>query len=249
MGLQLCLRQTLRQGLNHSQKLELKQLIMLSQELKHPAIPETRRGMKGMIKAHALLQKRGACGVLIGGLVEKIWNRRRKKSHLEEHKDVDVLVLDGHFALKKKFEGGIDWWLPEMRRRILRSDAATGWGNEERIFVNGNGIMLNFSAEKFFDLAPGLYIPRPHWVIDMRVFETEAKIDHERVKVEFEGDVYEGFCRKIGERMGDCIPKFILDSFRGFILSERYEDDRRKIDSVELIKFSFMDIVELSRSQ
>ena len=113
-----------RHYLSHAQKLGLKQLLLLEQKLKHPEYPNAARGLCGMQIAHQILQEREAPGVLIGGLSEAVWSQRRKEEDLYKHKDVDVMVLDDVDI--GKFEGGVDWWLPERGKITLKSSYGSG---------------------------------------------------------------------------------------------------------------------------
>ena len=115
MGLRLKLSIDYDQRMTLKQRSTLKQLINLKQSLTDPIIPNTARGLEGMLSAHKILQSKKCAGVLIGGLSEAIWNQRRTKEQLSLHKDVDVLVL-GDFNYESCFEGGIDWWNPNEER-------------------------------------------------------------------------------------------------------------------------------------
>ncbi|MEK6862006.1 MAG: hypothetical protein AABY07_08635, partial [Nanoarchaeota archaeon] len=119
-SLRLGLRHDLR--LNHDQKLQLKNLLLLEQRLRHPGYPETVRGLDGLKVAHEILGKSEATGILIGGLAEKVWNRNTKAEDLDKHKDVDVMVLDDHFYQDKDFEGGVDWWTPKEAELEITDD-------------------------------------------------------------------------------------------------------------------------------
>lgn len=224
-----------RHYLSHAQKLGLKQLLKLELKLKHPEYPNAVRGLEGMQTAHQILQEREASGVLIGGLSEAVWNQRRKEGDLYNHKDVDVMVLDDVDV--GKFEGGVDWWLPEQGKITLKSDYGRVEGVDKQWYANGNGAVLSFGAKKQNQLAPGLYIPDSEWVIDMREAEAEANIDYGRVDVEFDGDVFEKFRAHIGKRVKTRLPKFIAEAFRGYVLSPHYETDSSKTYAVELERF------------
>tara|TARA_Y100000031_G_C8164741_1_gene358742 strand:+ start:216 stop:1004 length:789 start_codon:yes stop_codon:yes gene_type:complete len=235
MGLGHYQRLEQRHYLSHAQKLGLKQLLKLELKLKHPEYPNAVKGLEGMQIAHQILQEREASGVLIGGLSEAVWNQRRKEEDLYKHKDVDVLVLDD--AEVDKFEGGVDWWLPERGKITLKSDYGSVEGVDKQWYVNGNGVVLSFGAQKHDQLPPGLYIPDSEWVIDMREAEAEAHIDYGRVDVEFDGDVFEKFRAHIEKRVKTRLPKFIREAFQGYVLSPHYESDDSKVYAVGLERF------------
>lgn len=237
-----------RHYLRHAQKLGLKQLFLLEQKLRHPEYPNAVKGLKGMQTAHQILQKREASGVLIGGLSEAVWNQRRKEDDLDKHKDVDVLVLDDTDI--GRFEGGVDWWLPERGKISFKSSYGTVEGYEEQWYVNGNGVVLSFGAHKcdhtglvlpygtqLDQISPGLYIPDSKWVINMREAEAEAHIDYGRVDVTFDDDVFEKFRAHIRKRVKTKLPGFIAQEFRGYILSPHYESDNSKVYAVRVKKF------------
>jgi hypothetical protein len=159
-----------------SQKLGLKQLISLRQELVSPVPMDMAKGLEGMNQAHEILQKKEASGVLIGGLSEAVWNQRRKPEELSDHNDVDVLVIDD--VKIEKFEGAIDWWLPEEGMIKTSSAYSSSSTMFQKWYVNGNGVVLSFGAQKRYSLQPGLYIPDYDWVIEMREAEGRASIDY-----------------------------------------------------------------------
>ena len=71
----MCLYQGLeqRQYLDHAQKLELKQLLLLEQRLKDPVDrSDVTHGLDGMLIAHQILKGYEASGLLIGGLSEAV---------------------------------------------------------------------------------------------------------------------------------------------------------------------------------
>ena len=223
-----------RPYLSHAQKLGLNQLLLLEQKLKHPEYPNAVKGLEGMQTAHKILQEREASGVLIGGLSEAVWNQRRKEEDLYKHKDVDVLVLDD--VELEKFGGGVDWWLPKRGKITLKSSYGSSKGVDKQWYVNGNGVVLSFGAQKHDQLPPGLYIPDSEWVIDMKEAEAEANIDYGRVDVEFDDKVFEKFRAHIGKRVKTRLPKFIRDAFQGYVLSPHYESDGGKVYAVGLEK-------------
>ena len=75
------------QRLSLLQRQELQTLLQLQQSLKHPELPEARRGLEGLKTAHQILQKRRLTGILIGGCAEAMWARRKEET-LETHKDI-----------------------------------------------------------------------------------------------------------------------------------------------------------------
>lgn len=226
------------QRLSHDQKLGLKHLLLLEQKLRHPDIPNTSKGLEGMQIAHEILRTREAVGILIGGLAEAVWNQRRKPEDLLKHKDVDVAVLDDTFELSEKFEGGIDWWMPQDGKITIASDGSRVEGVQKRWYQNGNGVVLSFGINKnSTTLEPGLYIPDSKWVVDMREYEADAHVDYGRISAEFDFDVFQKFRDKVRKRVKTCLPKFVREAFRDYILSWDYESDGEKIDAVTLDRF------------
>ena len=224
------------------QKLALKQLLLLELKLKHPEYPNAAKGLEGMQTAHEILQEKEASGVLIGGLSEAVWNKRRKEEDLYKHKDVDVMVLDDIDV--DKFEGGVDWWLPEQGKITIKSDNGISIrGFDKQWYANGNGAVLSFGAKKQNQLAPGLYIPDSEWVISMREAEAEANIDYDRVDVEFDEDVFEKFRSHIAKRVKTRLAKFVAEAFKGYVLSPHYETDSGKTYAVELERFDLQTLV------
>lgn len=242
MRLSLVPRLEQRVRLNLNQKLGLKHLLLLEQKLRHPDIPNVLKGLEGMKVAHQILQTRGAVGVLIGGLSEAVWDQRRKPEDLLTHKDVDVAVLDDDFELTEKFEGGIDWWMPKTGKVRMVSDISIVEGVEKKWYENGNGLVLSFGINKNFELKPGLYIPDPYWIEDMRVFEVDARVDYGRISVEIDEDVFQRFRMEIRKRVKSCLPRFIREEFEGYILTS-WEG----WGGVELVEFDLETIAEINR--
>ncbi|MFA6536902.1 MAG: hypothetical protein WCT18_00710 [Patescibacteria group bacterium] len=238
-----------RQVLTHAQKLQLKQLLLLEQKLKHAEFPYPVKGLEGMLIAHEVLQERGAVGVLIGGLAEAVWNQRRKPQDLENHKDVDVAVLDDHFQLDGKFERGVDWWIPQSGKITLRYEASVVEGVQKRWFVNGNGVVLSFGINKNMELKAGLYIPDSEWVVDMREYEAQSNVAFGRVSVEFDDDVFEKFRDKVKERVKTNLPKFVREAFSGYLLSSQYEEDWNTCNAVVLEEFDLATVVAINGSE
>ncbi len=215
----LGLRQELRERLTLGYRLQLKQLLSLSQELRHPEYPLMAKGLDGMGVADRVLRGYNASGILIGGLSEAVWNRRRKPEELTKHKDVDVLVLNEDADIGR-FEEGIDWWLPQ--RGEIPVDLERGIYTGIKWYENANGIVLSFGTKKYRNLmefTPGLYIPGSEWVIDMREAEVMANVDE---RVEIEDGVQEGFRDKMRKKIKTRLPKFISNEFKGRILSNLY---------------------------
>ncbi len=221
--------------LTQSQKLGLRQLLLLEQKLKHPEFPDAVKGLAGMQIAHQMLQERESTGVLIGGLAEAVWNQQRKEEDLYKHKDVDVMVLDDHFEITE-FEGGVDWWLPQKGKITLQSAYVSAEGVEKKWYKNCNGVILSFGAEKRRpnQLPPGLYIPDSEWVLDMRQAEAEANIDG---NVEIDDEVFEKFRSNLQKRIKTRLPHFIREHFKDYILSPHYEKDHNKTYAVNVVTF------------
>lgn len=127
------------QGFRQELRLELKQA------LQEPGPASAARGFAGMRIAHDILTDSGLPGLLIGGLARKAWISPNR-SALSSRKDVDVVVLRRDpDRFPSRFEGGIDWWLPD----------------ENGFLTNGNGVELIFVVGERLRLKPGLYLPQP----------------------------------------------------------------------------------------
>src|SRR3989344_2168671 len=201
-------------SLSHTQRLELKILLSMKQELHDPDFPDPVRGLEGMMTAHKLLQERDATGVLIGGLAEAVWNKGRFRSGLYSNKDVDVAVLTYPFKLANNFEAGIDWWIPQEGRITIKSYASGTEGTmQKRWYQNGHGIRLSFGIKKDGNLKPGLYIPSPKWIRQMREAEIEANMGCLSDNVEVDEKVIEKYLSKVTQRVLTRVPDFILREF------------------------------------
>lgn len=192
MGLELRLSQDLRteQSLSRLQKQELRSLLQLRQELRTVPPPEAAPGLLGIGNAHKLLEKRGLHGVLIGSLAEDIWKTWDPEA-LMRHKDVDVAVLpDPATDIDiDTFEDGVDWWLPQSGHIRSKADF-TSWEGDAQWWENGNGVVigagLQLAPHDASRLPPGLHIPTPTWMIDMRISEILARHDHRKVGIDDE---------------------------------------------------------------
>ena len=209
-------------------------------------VPNAVKGLYGMQVAHEMLQESGSVGILIGGLSEAVWNARRKGEDLDKHKDVDVAVLTEDFQ-PDRFEGGIDWWLPEESEINFIDDYSDSELTEtEKRWVNGNNVVLAFKIgggvylpddtedfSKRVSLSPGLYIPDSEWVVNMRRYEVDSHID-ENVDAY---DAMESFERRTRRKLGTRLPKFIRDAFTGYILSPAYEKSANKVNCIGVYPF------------
>lgn len=223
--------------LTATQKLGLKELLLVEERLRHPEYPDAVYGLQGMLTAHQILQEKESVGILIGGLSEAVWNQRRKKSELDKHKDVDVMVLDKNFILSKEFEGGVDWWLPQYGMITINSDYSRMENIHKTWWKNGTGVILSFGANKWCQLNPGLYILDSEWVVDMREYEADANVDHGRVDVEFDDNVFKKFRAKVKEKVKTRIPEFMIKLFAGYILSPHYGQYYERINPITLERF------------
>lgn len=229
MSLSLSCRQSIQLGhrLSHEQKLLLTQALALRLEL-HAQIPETPlRGLPGIIKADSILKERAGVGLLIGGLVESVWNQRRTETELGKHKDVDVLVISASSEIEE-FEGGIDWWEPNdihFERLWVRGN--TEENAQRRFWVNGNGIALTYRVEQTeHALNPGLHIPSREFVVAIRVAEIYASIAESVGVVEEDEEL---FIKRLAAKLGVCqqLPLFFRKLFENVIVAhdECVEDD------------------------
>ncbi|MGB3241518.1 MAG: AarF/ABC1/UbiB kinase family protein, partial [Candidatus Omnitrophota bacterium] len=175
--------------LNVKLKMTLKQLmkITIRIEKEDPVPPEAKVGLEGLKEADRILKEHGAVGIIIGSTAASLYNRRKKDKDLKKHSDIDVVVLTPASQLKKpfeKFEGGIDWWLPED---LSEGETIKDAYNREvkRIFVNGNGVFLRAGVEPDTKLVevdlpePGLHLPSRDFAIDLTECVAMALIDPE----------------------------------------------------------------------
>ena len=208
LGLFFSLRQNADQRLNHEQRLLLRRALELRQELHAPTFPNALRGMGGILEADKILREIEAPGVLIGGLADAVWNRKRTEAELAGHKDVDVLILKPTEKISK-FYGGIDWWL---LNNIHFESIATGTGSIENVtkqfWINGCGCTLKYRITSKDALEPGLHFPTPSLAVEIRMAEFLATID-DRV-TEISGDE-ELFTAKLRKKLGigTNLPHFI----------------------------------------
>lgn len=197
-------------------KLSTKQVatlhLLLKRQLRHPDFDST-KGFEGLIKGHKILQDKNEAGVLVGGLSEDIWSRKRTMDELNQHKDVDIMVLgDSAFS---DFEGGIDWWLPRKEAVNSRGDLSIVENIKVKWWQNAMGVKLLFGLKRGSEiLKPGLYIHQPSWIVEMREAESLARISS---SISIDDDVLEAFRKKIERRMGTMLPKYISNVFRNYI--------------------------------
>lgn len=241
MHMGLGLYQQCAQRLSLEQRHCLKQLLSIGLRLRHPGYPNAAKGLDGMLIAHKILKENESAGILIGGLSESVWNKRRKVEDLNKHKDVDVLILDDFEP--EKFQGGIDWWLRCEGNLNVRYQATVVENARVAWYENGNSAILSFGAKKIFELSPGLYIPDYRWVLDMKEYEASANMDIERVEID--SDVWDKFKIKLEERIKTKLPKFIRDEFKSYILSDEYERDCNKTAAVSLERFDLNTITAI----
>jgi len=160
MGMSLQMVMGTRQYLSAAHKLELKSLLALSQKSRHGIIPEAATGFEGMEIADDILKREGAVGVLVGSLAEGVWSQKRTLEQLSAHRDVDVLVTDSKGESIDRFEGGIDWWLPEEGSIDLLRGSAPVRGYGTNWWENGFGVVCPVGVKVLSEPKPGLYIHR-----------------------------------------------------------------------------------------
>jgi hypothetical protein len=211
LGLSLSFRLAQAQKLTLGQRLLLKKALALRLELREPSFPNPVRGMEGILAADEILKETGAVGLLIGGLAEAVWNRRRTEDELAAHKDVDVMVMPPAEPFEK-FTGGIDWWNPY---NVHFDSIKTQLGSMENVnrtfWSNGNGCTLRYRVDCESGLEPGIYIPTPELATDIRVSECMASIDESVAVIDdVDGDpdhLVDSFRKKLGIRSH--LPRFI----------------------------------------
>ncbi len=192
-----------------AQALLLERVLDLRQELVEHSIPHALRGMYGISTADKILKRKRAVGLLVGSLAEKVWNNRRSPAELDQHKDVDVLILPGNHEPFERFESGIDWWKPKNIRFDRISTGVTTIENMDKLFwLNGNNCALRYRITCSTALPPGLYFPTPDLAIDIRIAECLASIDNS-VNVIYDNE--ESFRRKLRKKLGvlSRLPHFI----------------------------------------
>ena len=200
MGMRQELRMRQETRLTIGQKASLEQLLSLETVLRHPEIPNAAKGLEGIQAADTLLKERGAPGILIGGLAEEVWRSKKNLDDLNLHKDVDVLVLSAQFELEKHFENGIDWWLlKEKTFDSIRSSSGSRMTNVyQKWHENANGIILHFFINVQGSLDPGLHIPTPDLITEIRMNELGAMVDQ---SVGYDEEVHQAAQKKIRRRM------------------------------------------------
>lgn len=134
-----CMFQNIRQVLSESQKQDLK--LILRQELRHPDFPNALKGFEGMLLADSALKSQNSIGLLVGSLSRAVWNRRVKEEDLEQHYDVDVMVMNESFYS----ELGIDWFLP--RTEFVKGDLLAGDIQAQVTYVKVLDKTPHFSVE------------------------------------------------------------------------------------------------------
>jgi len=237
MGMRLKLGPEIKQKLEigPKQRIAIKEMLRLRLALRHPELPEMKSGIEGLKMGHKILEERQKVGILVGGLSEAVWNGKRTAEELTQHKDVDIMILGkNETGIVNKFEGGIDWWLPKTE--VLEVSAAqrlryTWW-------ENGNGVILSFGIRERFELKPGLYIPGPNWVIQMRESETLARLSHTDFPEASDYEVSEGFKNAMKKEVKSTLAPTIAEEFKGRILSDAYADTYQVFDAVEIEEFS-----------
>jgi hypothetical protein len=235
---ELNLHSSLRQSLNLNQKIGYSQLLSLQQILKDHDTPNALKGYEGMRKAHEILIQKSAQGVLIGGLAKAVWNKRRTKSELEQHKDVDVAVIKSDFELSEPFECGIDWWLPKTANLRLSSYGSNVENISKTWYENGNNLVLSTGITAKQTRRHGLYIPSPSWIEEMIVYETLANVDTTNTEIDIDNEVIEKFRKKISSKIGGQLPKFIRESFKDYVLAPHYQDFEHKLyPEIDIVEF------------
>lgn len=134
-------------------------------------IPNPRKGVEGMRHADEILKKQGAIGLLVGGLVSEIWAKPEVTvEDLDQHKDVDVLILSPkQFTPKKRWQGGIDWWAYDYSVDGITSPGEFALGDS----APHQKVVFHYGVEvaELNKLQPGLYIP------DAEFLESVARIE------------------------------------------------------------------------
>lgn len=130
--------------LKPQQKAKLETLMNLQLLLQdsHGEIPSAAHGIEALKEADRILSERNAVGVVAGSVIKSLWSTDSEPD-IDQHKDIDVLVLSPNFTLQQPFEGGIDWFLPEERRlEIVSGKGHSSINKTVRYWVNGNGVFM-----------------------------------------------------------------------------------------------------------
>jgi hypothetical protein len=206
----MCMGFELSQRAEHSMKMMigLRQLLAMRQELNHGEIPNAKRGLEGILEANRILEKKGAVGVLIGGLAEEIWKHPSDLEKLKSHKDVDVAVLTSSPGIEP-FEGGIDWWLPQNFSLEEKTPTKT-WKWDTWALVNGHHLPLLFQIKlkrngvdsMVQPFAPGLYFMTVPQILQMRTLEIRVKTVLRGESLEIKEEALTAFEEKIAASMG-----------------------------------------------
>ena len=205
-------RQTQVCSLSLTQKLLLKHILALRQELLPPSFPNPIKGFPGMLAARKYLIEQGAVGLLVGGLADAIWDPERTEDELFKHKDVDVLILSASQPFEK-FAERIDWWEPrEYLFETVHGTSSVIHNMTCRYWVNGCEVALCYRVRSETLLRPGLYFPSPDCALAIRVQEAYALIDDARVTVEGDERLFVTELRKeLGIKTE--LPPFLISEF------------------------------------
>lgn len=139
-------------------------------------MPDPQKGIIGMEVAHKVLQKNQAVGILIGGLLTRIWHTEEiDHKDFSDHKDVDVLILDTDKWLpKNKWQHGIDWFA-ETSDGVIRSPGKPP-SNLNLVLQPVTFDYRVTSTHKEVGLSPGLYIPDRYFAVDILKIQAMANM-------------------------------------------------------------------------
>ena len=232
-GMGLELKQVQRQRLNQSQKLQLEQLQTISDSLKHEEFPNARKGLEGIFKAAEVLSYNRGTGILIGGLLNTIYNSNTIEEDLMKHKDVDILLLNDIYK-PKKFEEGIDWWVPTEKKIDIVGEYSKILGAKTKFWKNGNDIILSYGLRSMNLLVPGLYLPNLETVAEMKEIETYANLGK---GFEYDSDVNSSFRESIEDNLDKEVPYFIHNNLNVHLMKEDHFNDYGQKCNLEVDDF------------
>lgn len=220
------------------QSMGIKALLALRQELHSTKPQNALRGIEGLEFADAELKKQVATAVLIGGMAEAVWHPNYTDKDLRRSKDVDVFVLSKDFVPDEESARKIDFWLPTndvitvADRGATRGKLQTWWSNE-------NQVVLGFGVNQLLTLKPGLYIPAPDWIADMRLTEALARVDTQKGVLCTSLEVPDLFKERILRTMKAGLPNCIAKPFSGQVLHSKYLPN---IDSFQALQLYSVDL-------
>lgn len=227
-----------KQRLSLIQKQTMQMILGQVQLLRHPAPQWAIKGLDGIKHAHEFLQKKNLRGILVGSLLQSLWSRMFSEPchYSNQHKDVDVIVLDDVPIHDGSWEG-IDWWWP-VTKIISYSDRHVIERKNVPVLCleNRNGCVFSFRIGNRNDLLlglpqAGLYIPNSLFYAAMRVQEARSIVDYQyggtNVEIENMDKVLTAIERKAmkdaGSNVNNLLVRAMGKEYLKYILHSRYQ--------------------------